>query len=167
MRPRPKFGLVGHCFEHPRKLRMDCGHVRTVGFIGADAFNSRPFAVIFRVLRHCKPPPSARTRSPQPPNRYNTSAVKRFITGTFKPPIKFALNQSWVVVLDMTKEPIVAICLVNRHELESLGPSFDRAYPVQNTPCFGELLRTIDEADGDGLQVNDLISSTSTGRTTS
>ena len=49
----------------------------------------------------------------------------------------------------MIKEPIVAICLVNRNELESLGPSFDRAYPVHDTPCFSKPLSVIDEADRD------------------
>jgi len=49
----------------------------------------------------------------------------------------------------MSKDPIVAICLVNRHELESLGPSFDRAYPVHDTPYFGQLLSAIDNADRD------------------
>jgi hypothetical protein len=47
----------------------------------------------------------------------------------------------------MTKSPIVAICLLSQQELESLGPSFDRAYPVQDAPCFGRLLQAIDEAD--------------------
>lgn len=48
----------------------------------------------------------------------------------------------------MTKEPIIAICLVNRHELASLGPLFDRAYPVQVCPAFfDQLLRAVDQAD--------------------
>jgi len=49
----------------------------------------------------------------------------------------------------MTKERIVAVCLLTQTELQSLGPSFDRAFPVQETPCFGELLRAIDDADMD------------------
>jgi len=49
----------------------------------------------------------------------------------------------------MTNERIVAVCLVTRTELDSLGPSFDRAFPVQEPPCFGELLRAIDDADRD------------------
>lgn len=50
----------------------------------------------------------------------------------------------------MNKESIVAICLVNRHELASLGPSFDRAYPVQDCPrFFDEILRAVDKADED------------------
>ena len=74
--------------------------------------------------------------------------MKKVFTDVFVPPIKF-------VFADMSKEPIVAICLVNRHELESLGPSFDRAYPVQNMPCFGHLLNAIDEADRDWWRDHD------------
>jgi hypothetical protein len=47
----------------------------------------------------------------------------------------------------MTDSPIVAVALVTSRELKLLGPAFDRAYPVDETPCFGELLKAIDEAD--------------------
>jgi hypothetical protein len=47
----------------------------------------------------------------------------------------------------MSDPKIVAIALVTREELRSLGPTFDRAYPVDETPCFTELLVAIDEAD--------------------
>lgn len=43
--------------------------------------------------------------------------------------------------------PIVALALVTRKELDLLGPQFDRAYPIDETPCFGELLHAIDLAD--------------------
>lgn len=43
--------------------------------------------------------------------------------------------------------PIVALALVTREELDLLGPQFDRAYSVDETPCFGELLHAIDVAD--------------------
>ncbi len=49
----------------------------------------------------------------------------------------------------MNKPRIVAVALVTKPELDRLGPSFTRAYPVDETPCFGELLRAIDEADRD------------------
>jgi hypothetical protein len=42
---------------------------------------------------------------------------------------------------------IVAIALVTKEELQLLGPQFNRAYPVDETPCFGSLLQAIDEAD--------------------
>jgi hypothetical protein len=44
-------------------------------------------------------------------------------------------------------ERIVAVGLLTRHELELLGPTFDRAWPVEEAPAFSELLRAIDEAD--------------------
>lgn len=47
----------------------------------------------------------------------------------------------------MGKDRIVAVALVTQPELELLGPSFARAYPVEQTPCFAELLRAIDDAD--------------------
>jgi hypothetical protein len=42
---------------------------------------------------------------------------------------------------------IVAVGLLTADDLERLGPTFDRAWPVDETPCFSELLRAIDEAD--------------------
>ena len=42
---------------------------------------------------------------------------------------------------------IVAVALLTSGELETLGPGFDRAYPITETPCTGRLLSAIDEAD--------------------
>ena len=42
---------------------------------------------------------------------------------------------------------IVAVGLLTREDLTALGPAFDRAWPIDETPCFGELLQAIDEAD--------------------
>ena len=47
----------------------------------------------------------------------------------------------------MTQERIVAVGLLTRHDLNVLGPTFDRAWPVEEAPSFNELLRAIDEAD--------------------
>ena len=44
-------------------------------------------------------------------------------------------------------EQIVAIGLLTRRELNLLGPTFDRAWPVEDAPAFSELLRAIDEAE--------------------
>lgn len=44
-------------------------------------------------------------------------------------------------------ERIVAVGLLTRRELNLLGPTFERAWPVEDAPAFGELLRAIDEAD--------------------
>jgi hypothetical protein len=42
---------------------------------------------------------------------------------------------------------IVAVGLLTRADLNMLGPSFDRAWPVEDAPMFSELLRAIDQAD--------------------
>lgn len=42
---------------------------------------------------------------------------------------------------------IIALGLLTARDLEILGSNFKRAYPIEETPCFGELLRAIDEAD--------------------
>lgn len=44
-------------------------------------------------------------------------------------------------------ERIVAVGLLTRRDLEVLGPTFDRIWPVEEAPDFAELLRAIDEAD--------------------
>jgi len=44
-------------------------------------------------------------------------------------------------------EHIVAVGLLTTHDLGLLGPTFDRAWPVEEAPSFNELLRAIDEAD--------------------
>ncbi len=47
----------------------------------------------------------------------------------------------------MARERIIAVGLLTQRDLDVLGEGFGRAYPVDQTPCFGELLRAIDEAD--------------------
>jgi hypothetical protein len=44
-------------------------------------------------------------------------------------------------------ERIVAVGLLTQSDLKALGSTFQRAYKIDETPCFGELLRAIDEAD--------------------
>ncbi|RYE79246.1 MAG: hypothetical protein EOO80_06760 [Oxalobacteraceae bacterium] len=47
------------------------------------------------------------------------------------------------------RERIVAVGLLTQSDLDRLGAGFARDYPVTETPCFGELLTAIDEADRD------------------
>ena len=47
----------------------------------------------------------------------------------------------------MAKERIVAVGLLTQREVELLGHGFSRLWPVDNTPCFTELIDAIDEAD--------------------
>ena len=44
-------------------------------------------------------------------------------------------------------ERIVAVGLLTQGDLNMLGPTFDRVWPVEEAPSFSELLRAIDEAD--------------------
>ena len=44
-------------------------------------------------------------------------------------------------------ERIVAIGLLTKRDLSLLGPTFDRAWPVEDAPHFDDLLRAVDEAD--------------------
>ena len=47
----------------------------------------------------------------------------------------------------MTGDGIVAVGLLTRDDLNKLGTMFTRSWPVDETPCFGDLLRAIDDAD--------------------
>lgn len=47
----------------------------------------------------------------------------------------------------MDGKRIVAIALLTERDLKKLGPTFARAYPVEDTPAFDALLAAIDEAD--------------------
>ena len=49
----------------------------------------------------------------------------------------------------MPQDRIVAVGLLTRRDLDVLGPTFDRAWPVEDAPIFSELLRAIDQADRD------------------
>ena len=47
----------------------------------------------------------------------------------------------------MGDQRIIAVGLLTARDLEVLGQGFTRIYPIDDNPCFGELLRAIDEAD--------------------
>jgi len=47
----------------------------------------------------------------------------------------------------LTHERIVAVGLLTQRELTALGPTFDRAWPVEKAAHFGDLLHAIDEAE--------------------
>jgi hypothetical protein len=47
----------------------------------------------------------------------------------------------------MRHEGIVAVGLLTQREIDLLGPTFDRIWPVEEAPCYADLLRAIDEAD--------------------
>lgn len=47
----------------------------------------------------------------------------------------------------LVDERVVAVGLLTQRDLDALGPTFTRAWPVDETPCFSGLLQAIDEAD--------------------
>ena len=48
----------------------------------------------------------------------------------------------------MDDDEIVAIALLSQRDVDRLGPALRRVFPVDDTPCFEELLRAIDEKAG-------------------
>ena len=49
----------------------------------------------------------------------------------------------------MKRERIVAVGLLTQRDLNLLGPTFDRLWPVEDVPEFDDLIRAIDQADDD------------------
>jgi hypothetical protein len=47
----------------------------------------------------------------------------------------------------LTEERIVAVGLLTQREVELLGHGFSRLWPIDETPCFTELIKAIDDAD--------------------
>ena len=47
----------------------------------------------------------------------------------------------------MPEDRIVAVALLTESDLTVLGPTFTRAWPVEDAPVFGQLLREIDKAE--------------------
>jgi hypothetical protein len=45
------------------------------------------------------------------------------------------------------QERIVAVGLLTQRDLSLLGPTFDRAWPIEDAQAFDGLLRAIDEAE--------------------
>ena len=45
------------------------------------------------------------------------------------------------------EERIIAVGLLTRRDLNLLGPTFTRVWPVEDAPGFDGLLHAIDEAD--------------------
>jgi hypothetical protein len=47
----------------------------------------------------------------------------------------------------MGRERIVAVGLLTQRHLDQIGPTLTHVWPIDETPCFGELLHAIDGAD--------------------
>ncbi len=47
----------------------------------------------------------------------------------------------------MARDRIVAVGLLTQKHLDLLGPKLTKVWPIDETPCFSELLSAIDDAD--------------------
>ena len=47
----------------------------------------------------------------------------------------------------MSDQRIIAVGLLTARDLEVLGQEFTRIFPIDEKPCFAQLLSAIDEAD--------------------
>jgi hypothetical protein len=47
----------------------------------------------------------------------------------------------------LAEERIVAVGLLTQREVELLGHGLSRLWPVDDSPCFTELIKAIDEAE--------------------
>jgi hypothetical protein len=57
----------------------------------------------------------------------------------------------------MEPRKIVAVGLLTQRDVDLLGNGFSRLWPVDETPCFTDLLQAIDEADRELRQENQQI----------
>jgi hypothetical protein len=55
----------------------------------------------------------------------------------------------------LANERIVAVGLLTQREVDLLGQGFSRLWPVDDTPCFQDLLQAIDDADRELSGVQD------------
>ena len=47
----------------------------------------------------------------------------------------------------MPKDRIIAVGLLTQQDINVLGQGFSRLWPVDETPCFTDLLQAIDDTD--------------------
>ena len=55
----------------------------------------------------------------------------------------------------MAKDKIVAVGLLTQQDINLLGHSFTRLWPVDERPCFDALLEAIDEAESEPARRNE------------
>jgi hypothetical protein len=47
----------------------------------------------------------------------------------------------------LAKDRIIAVGLLTQRDVDVLGQGFSRLWPVDETPCFADLLQAIDDSD--------------------
>ena len=66
-------------------------------------------------------------------------------------PILFPARSDYLGLIEEAEltmsNAVIAVGRLARENISALGATFTRFYPVDETPCFGELLNAIDEAD--------------------
>lgn len=67
--------------------------------------------------------------------------------GTRNERASFDPLQVWAERSQVSRERIVVVGLLTQLEVEMLGHGLSRLWPVDDSPCFSELLKRIDEAD--------------------
>jgi len=55
----------------------------------------------------------------------------------------------------MARDRIVAVGLLTQNQVDRYGRALKKVFPIQDTPCFTELLRLIDEADREHWRAED------------
>lgn len=52
----------------------------------------------------------------------------------------------------MVQERFVAVGLLTQRDVDALGVNFRHLWPIDEAPCFSQLLQAIDEADRELVQ---------------
>lgn len=47
----------------------------------------------------------------------------------------------------MTDDRVVAVALLTQRDVDLLGTNYRQLWPIDEVPCFSQLLQAIDEAD--------------------
>ena len=56
--------------------------------------------------------------------------------------------KTWIKMRSsVADDRIIAIGLLTARDVETLGTGFRRLFPIDEAPCFSDLLRAIDDAD--------------------
>jgi hypothetical protein len=55
----------------------------------------------------------------------------------------------------VSKDKIVAVALLTQSNLDAYGSALKKVFPINETPCFGELLAAIDRADREHWRAED------------
>jgi hypothetical protein len=73
-----------------------------------------------------------------------------------------AFTKGWIAERRVVSgNRIIAVGLLTQNDLDRLGDTFTRLWPVQEAPCFEELLEAIDKADEGSQERSESLSKSS------